>query len=64
MNIITTEITIMVLTLKENRMTIRIKIHRKEANGITQNKMIQPGTRRYQAVREKLARNQNGKIVR
>lgn len=40
---------------KSNKNGIRIKISGKETYGITQNKMLQPGTRRPQEKRKDLA---------
>jgi hypothetical protein len=43
--------------------TLRNKSERGKTNGITQNKMVRLGNRRYQEDMEDLVRNQKGKAV-
>jgi hypothetical protein len=50
----------------QNRATeedIRIRICRREAHGMTENKMVQPDTEEHQEGRKELARNRRGLIV-
>jgi hypothetical protein len=54
------------LAHKENKNTekgTKIKIQRKEIYGMTQKKMVQPGTGRYQEERKELESNREGTIV-
>jgi hypothetical protein len=47
------------MTLK----SVRIQFFRKDTQRMTQNKMVQPDTRRHQEDNEKLTTNQKGKTV-